>query len=89
MSVASQYALSALAGAAVGYFCCVFAANLEDWQFYSIRSFVTGRTAMSEIVAHPADGWVFDVIWTLFVAGGATVGVLVAQQFQSGRRGDQ
>jgi len=37
-------------GAAVGYLFLTVAANLEDWQFYTLRWVVTGRSAMSEIV---------------------------------------
>jgi hypothetical protein len=74
-----RYLLSALAGAFVGYVCLALFANLESFQFYTIRSFVTGQSAMSEIMEHPADQWVGLVIWVVFLGCGAAVGVRVSQ----------
>ena len=74
-----RYILAALAGAAAGYACMTIAANLEDWQFYTIRSLVIGRSAMSEIVAHPADKWIVPVLLVVFVSLGATLGVCLAR----------
>jgi hypothetical protein len=68
--------LGGLTGAAIGYFALCIAANLENWQFYTLRSFVTGRTAMSQIVADPADRWVTPVLLVLFVSGAAVAGAL-------------
>jgi hypothetical protein len=67
-------------GAFVGYACLTILANLEDWQFYTIRSFVTGETAMSEITQHPADRWVMHGLVFGFILGGAAVGFWLARQ---------
>ncbi len=64
-------------GTVAGYFVLTVAANLETWQFYRLRSWVTGRVVMSEIVAHPADRWVVPVLLALFVGGGAAAAVLL------------
>jgi hypothetical protein len=79
---ALRYLLSAFAGVIVGYMCLTLAANLEDWQFYTIRSLVTGKLVMSEIVAHPADRWVVPVLLAASVSLGAASGVLVAIRFR-------
>mgnify|MGYP001096357271 CR=1 FL=1 len=69
----------AVAGAATGYLTLFVLANLEDWQFYTIRSLVTGRRVMSEIVAHPADRWVGPALFVGFMGGGAMAGALMAR----------
>ena len=63
-----------LVGAACGYVALTVFANLEDWQFYSIRSFVTGKESMSEIVQHPLDQWVMPFLLIAFVIAGALLG---------------
>jgi hypothetical protein len=89
MPATARFTLSAIAGAAVGYFCLAIAANAEDWQFYTLRSYITGRTAMSEIVHHPTDRWVMAVLLAVSILGGAVAGVLAARWFEPGtaRRG--
>lgn len=67
-------------GAFVGYVFLMVLANLEDWQFYTIRSFVTGETAMSKITEHPADRWVMLGLVFSFVLGGAVVGFCFARR---------
>jgi len=52
---------------------------MEAWQFYTIRSTLTGETAMSRIVAHPADRWIVLGLFTSFVFGGAFAGFWVAR----------
>jgi len=79
MAGALRYILAGLGGAAAGYFVLVVAANLEDRHFYTLRSLVTGRAAMSEIVAHPADCWVIRVLLAVFVGGGAMAAILLAR----------
>ena len=80
MAGAVRYTLAATCGAAAGYFALTVAANLEGRQFYSLRSLATGRSAMSEIVAHPADRWVVPVLLALSIGGGAAAGVLLARR---------
>jgi hypothetical protein len=60
----------------------VIAANLENWQFYSIRTFVTGKSVMSEIVIHPADRWVVPVLLVVFISLGSALGILIARWFR-------
>jgi len=74
-----RYTLAFLAGVAGGYACLTIAANLEDWQFYTIRSFVTGKTVMSEIVAHPADRWIAPMLLVVFGFLGGALGLLFAR----------
>jgi hypothetical protein len=67
-------------GAFLGYVCLTIFANLEGWQFYTIRSLVTGETAMSRIIEHPADRWVVRSLFFVFVLGGAFVGMWLARR---------
>lgn len=83
MLTAIRKAVAAIGGALVGYLCLTVMANLERWQFHSIRSWVTGKSAMSDIVAHPADQWVIPVLLVAFVCGGAACGVWIASQLKS------
>ena len=69
-----------MAGSVIGYILLTILANLEQWQFYTIRSFVTGRTAMSEIVEHPADGWVQLILLLVFTFGGLYAGLRIARR---------
>src|SRR5262249_50230051 len=64
---AIPYAVAAAVGSCIGYTACATAANLEDFQFYTIRSWATGKEAMSEIVEHPADRWIIIGLVSLFV----------------------
>lgn len=70
--------LFGLGGAILGYVLLTILANLEPWQFYTIRSLVTGKTVMSEIVAHPADRWVQVALFLGFIFGGTYVGFRIA-----------
>ncbi len=72
--------LYGLGGAFLGYVGLTILANLEDWQFYTIRSFVTGEIAMSEITQHPADRWVMFSLIFGFILGGAAVGFWLARR---------
>jgi hypothetical protein len=83
MASVARYVLAGLAGAVAGYMGLTVWANLERWQFYSVRSLVTGRSAMSEIVAHPADRWVVIALFAAFIGGGAAVGILAARRSRS------
>jgi hypothetical protein len=67
-------------GALLGYVCLTILANLEGWQFYAIRSLVTGETAMSRIIEHPADCWVVRSLFFIFVLGGTLVGMWQARR---------
>jgi hypothetical protein len=69
-----------LGGALIGYIFFTILANLEPWQFYTIRSFVTGKTAMSDITAHPADPWVQLGLFLGFIFGGTYVGFRIARR---------
>jgi hypothetical protein len=81
-----RYIVRGLVGAAVGFTLWIIAGNREDLSFYTIRSFVTGKTAMSEIMEHPADPWVYWGLVTVFIGGGAALGALTAWLFRP-RRG--
>jgi hypothetical protein len=88
---AVRYSLAALGGALAGYLSLTVMANLETWQFYTLRSLVTGRTVMSEIVEQPIDRWVVPVLLVVSVGGGAVVGMLLARwsRPRAGRRAEQ
>jgi hypothetical protein len=79
MRLTPRYRWAAYAGAAVGIVCYIIAGNLEDWPFYAIRSRITGSSAMSQIVEHPADAWVTRLLLVAFVSLGASLGVLIAR----------
>ena len=81
-----RYVFAGLAGACCGYLACTVAANLEQFQFYTIRQWVTGKTAMSEIIYHPADRWIIPAIVGFFVLSGAGWGMLIVWWFQTGKR---
>ena len=70
-------------GAFGGYVILVVLANMESWQFYTIRSTFTGETAMANITMHPADPWIKLAIFATCIGGGLVVGLLV------GRRGSR
>jgi hypothetical protein len=69
---------AALLGVLAGYVCLTILANMENFQFYTIRSFVTGEEHMSQIVQHPADEWVAPVLLLVFCPMGAMVGWKIA-----------
>lgn len=69
-----------IGGAFIGYVALTIFANMEDFQFYSIRSTLTGESAMSEITAHPADSWIFLGLFITFVFGGALTGFGIARR---------
>jgi hypothetical protein len=66
-------------GAFVGYILLTILANMESWQFYTIRSTLTGETAMSQITQHPADRWIVFGLFASLVFGGAFTGFWVAR----------
>ncbi len=68
-----------LVGGAFGFFAWFIAMNLEDTQFYTVRKLITGKANPSEMVAHPADAWVFDALLFLFVFIASIIGLLVAR----------
>jgi hypothetical protein len=82
MHPAFRYFLAAFVGGAVGYLGLFILANVEDWQFYTIRSLVTGKIVMSEIVEHPADGWVAPVLFVTFISIGSALGILTARRLR-------
>jgi len=67
-------------GALVGYVSLVIFANLESWQFYTIRSAITGESAMSRIIAHPADPWIKLGLFAAFIGGGFAAGIWLARR---------
>ena len=83
---AAWYVLAALAGAATGFAGLTVLANLENFSLYTIRSLVTGKRAMSEIVNHPADRWVVPVLLAMFLIGGAATGVALIKWSYRRRR---
>lgn len=54
--------LAGIVGGILGYLASTVAANLEDIPFYTLRKWATGRDAMSDIVFHPADEWVYRTL---------------------------
>jgi hypothetical protein len=67
-------------GAFVGYVLLVIFANLESWQFYTIRSAITGESAMSRITMHPADPWIKLGLFVAFIGGGIAAGIWLARR---------
>jgi hypothetical protein len=81
---AVRAALAGAAGGICGYLACAVAANLEAYQFYTVRRWVTGESVMSSIVQHPADRWVTPAIVILFVSVGVAAGVVASLRHQAG-----
>jgi hypothetical protein len=75
-----QTIIFGVVGAFLGYLCLSIFANLEGWQFYTVRSLVTGETSMQGITEHPADRWVVLSLFVGFVFGGAFVGVWLTRR---------
>jgi len=73
-------ALFGFGGAFAGYILLAILANMESWQFYTIRSTLTGETVMSQIAQHPADRWIVFGLFVSFVFGGAFAGFWVARR---------
>jgi hypothetical protein len=86
MRTAIGYVLPGLLGAFAGFLLLTVAANLEQWQFYTIRSYATGKTVMSEIVAQPANKWIYFILYVVSIGGGVVTGVLFAWWLKQGRR---
>jgi hypothetical protein len=63
-------------GAGSGYITCTIVANMETYQFYSLRCLATGRTEIHDIRDHPVDRWIIPIIVAVFVFGGAILGYL-------------
>jgi hypothetical protein len=72
-------ALHGFGGAFAGYAALTILANLEPWDFYTIRSALTGETAMSRIIEHPADRWIILGLFISFIFGGAFAGFWIAR----------
>ena len=64
-------------GAFLGFMFLTILANMESWQFYTIRSTLTGETAMSQITQHPVDRWIVFGLFVSFIFGGAFTGFWV------------
>ena len=67
-------------GAFFGFMFLTILANMESWQFYTIRSTLTGETAMSQITQHPVDRWIVFGLFVSFIFGGAFTGFWVARR---------
>ena len=89
MNNAGRYVVSALVGALGGYLACNIAANLEEFQFYAVRRWATGKSAMADIVHHPADAWIIPAIAALFILSGAVLGVFARCWYRSQLRFDE
>jgi len=72
--------LYGIGGAFFGYIMLTILANMEVWQFYTIRSTLTGESGMSQIVSHPADRWIVLGLFIVFVFGGACAGFWCARR---------
>ena len=79
MPASLRYLAAGLTGGAIAYVYLVVAANLEDFQFYAIRSLVTGKSAMSEIVDHLVDRWIVPLLMVATVSFGTLSGVVIAR----------
>jgi hypothetical protein len=73
-----KFLLMSVVGAFSGYGVCTIIANCEDYQFYTVRKLVTGKSAMSQIMEHPADKWITPGIVVFSLLVGALVGYLYA-----------
>jgi hypothetical protein len=67
MGKVRRYFLAAVIGAGCGFVAFVVAGNMEYSAFFSIRQSVTGQSALSGIVSHPADRWIIPAIMVVFV----------------------
>ena len=67
-------------GAFVGYVILFVLANIEPWQFYTIRSTFTGERAMADIVSHPADIWICRALFIITIGGGGLAGLWLARR---------
>ena len=79
------YFVAVVFGAGNGFFVAIVVGNFENFAFYSVRSWVTGRTAMSDIVRHAADGWIIPAIYGLLVVTGAAVAIIAARLLQASK----
>ena len=87
MCNAARYFFFGLTGACIGYLLWTTAANIEDFEFYAIRRWVSNKSVMSEIVLHPADKWIGIGLAGILILGGATIGMLIAWRYCNRSRG--
>ena len=71
--------LYGLGGAFVGFLFLTMLASIEVWPFYTIRSTLIGESAMSRIVAHPADRWIVLGLTSGFILVGTFAGLRLAR----------
>jgi hypothetical protein len=69
--------LAGIAGGFIGFIASTVAANLENVPFYTLRSWATWRDNMSDIVAHPADAWVYRTLVLTPIILGVLLGVQI------------
>jgi hypothetical protein len=74
--------LAVLMGAGCGELAFRFAGSLENFPFYTLRHWVTGKSVMSEIVYHPADNWIIPAVEVFFDLSGVALGLLLAWLLQ-------
>ncbi|QVL30946.1 hypothetical protein KIH39_19120 [Telmatocola sphagniphila] len=62
----------------IGYALSTVVANLERYQFYTVRSIVTGKTSINLIVEDPGDKDAYLMIVTFFLSLGflLSIGIL-------------
>jgi hypothetical protein len=83
MGKAIRYFLAVLIGTCCGELAFTIARHLEGFPFYTIRQWVTGKSAMSEIIYHPADNWIIPALEVFFDLSGVALGLLIVWWFQS------
>lgn len=66
-------------GAFFGFVLLTVLASMESRPFYTIRSTLTGESAMSRIVAHPADDWILLGLASGFILGGTYAGFRISR----------
>lgn len=76
-----RYLIAAFLGGIVGFGGFILAGNMENFGFFRIRQWITGKTVMSEIIHHPADQWIIPVLELLFILIGTISGILFAKPF--------
>ena len=73
-------------GALIAYVLLTILANMESWQFYTIRCVLTGETSISRITTHWADDWIVGALFVAFIGGGTVAGLWKARRKYTRRR---
>jgi hypothetical protein len=74
-----------MVGAVVGFIGIRILANLERWEFYTIRSLASGETVMSRITQHPIDRWIPLAVTILGILAGTGIGICIGARAKKKR----